>query len=371
MLRAMRGLRRLGATFGGIAVFCACGGAPATHAPRPQSAPAMSAGAATAAPARRPAALATFADLLQEAGARMAAGADAAAAPCLLAVRDSGYELPAELMPALSELARPADDLDAQLRVARGPVRALTAWGQAGAMEPDLAVAAFTALPPQSLRAGVVALALTDEGAYLRYGAGAASDADGPLPIAAVVPRLLARSEAAQAVLYVTAESATPLSQLAELLRLLPHGRAVALAQLMPLGTQLPPLAAAAPPARACPDGLPEPAKGRAEGELPTEAVVAALAPLRESASGCLVNAQGAARAGGRIAIALRVDEQGAIEDACLLEDGIADAALAACVLASARVLRLPAPQPPGFVDVHLPLALTPSNEPAPAPLCE
>ncbi len=371
MLRAMRGMRRTDLTLGAL-LFCACGGAPATQAPPAQSPASVSASpaATAAAPApERP--LATFGDLVDTASARVLAGADAATAPCLLAARGGGHVLSAELMPALSELAEPADDLDAQLRAARGPVRALTAWGQSGAIDPDLAIAAFTALPPQSLRAAVVAIVLTDEGAYLRFGAGGSSDADGPLPIASVVPRLLARPEAAQAVLFVTAESAIPLGDLAGLLRLLPHGRDVALAQLLPQGTRLPVLAGPTPPARACPDGLPEPAPGRAEGQLATETVGAALAPLRDSASACLVNAQGAARAGGRLAIALRIDERGGVEDACLLEDGIADSGLATCVLGSARALRLPAPQPPGFVDVHLPLALTPSNEPAPAPLCE
>src|ERR1700741_1870597 len=106
MLRAMSALRT-GVILG---LLSACGGAPATQAPPGQSPPATRTAAATERPPAREAPLTTFGDLVHAAGARMMAGADAASAPCLLAARDRGFALTAELMPALSELAKPADD---------------------------------------------------------------------------------------------------------------------------------------------------------------------------------------------------------------------------------------------------------------------
>jgi len=314
----------------------------------------------------------SFGDLVQAAGARLSAGALDARGECLLRVAGAGHALDAELMPALHELPESVADLDAALQRARGPVRVLTAWGQVGAIEPDLALASFTALSPEALRAPVVALLIGDAGAYLRYGDGAASEADGPIAIDAVVPRLLAQPRAQGAVLYVAAEDGTPLVALAELLRALPSGRSIALAQVLPPGTRVPPIAAQAPPdQQLCLDGLPEPAAGSNEGELDPAVALEALAPLRDGARACLQDATGAARAGGRIVLALRVGANGAVEHACLLQDGIGDAALGACVLQSARSVRMPAPSPSGFVDLHLPLALTPEALPERRALCE
>lgn len=352
-----------------LSLACACAGSSAAKPDMPPPAQVVLAPAPAAAPGSRP--LATFDDLVREAAARAARNEQAATGPCLLAPQGSAFTLSAALLPALAEFAETPADLDPLLERNKGPLRALTAWGQAGAIQPELAFAAFTALSPQSLRAPVIGIALTDRGAYLRYGDRPASDADGPIANAAVIPRLLAHPESAQAVLYVTAEAELPLGQLAELLRLLPHGRPVAFAQLLPEGTLLPPLAEANAPARMCPDGLPDLPGGSVEGDLATEAVVAALAPLRESASACLANATGPARAGGRITLALRVAPDGSITETCLVQDGIADASLAECVLSSARTLRMPAPNPPGFVDVHVPLELAPVTEPVQQPLCE
>jgi hypothetical protein len=314
---------------------------------------------------------ASFGDLVRAAEARLTAGALDARGECLLRAQAQGYALDAELMPALHRFAEPLADLDAPLQRARGPLRVLTAWGQVGAIEPEIGLASFTALPPQSLRAPAVALLIGDAGVYVRYGDGPASDADGPLAIADAVPHLLAQPRATAAVLYVAAEEATPLARLAELLRALPHGRSVALAQLLPPGTRLPALSAGAPPQRACPDGLPEPAAGSAEGALEPAAIVQALAPLREGARGCLHDATGSARAGGRLVLALRIGPDGSVQHACLLEDGIGDAAIAACVLQSARSARMPQPNPTGFVDVHVPLSLAPEAAPVVRPYCE
>lgn len=312
---------------------------------------------------------ADFGDLVRTAAARMGAGDAGARAECLLRVGPRGYALDAELMPALHELPEPLAELDAGLLRARGPIRVLTAWGQLGAIHPALGLAAFTALPPQVLRASAVAVIATERGVYLRYSDAHATDADGPLELAAVVPRLLG-AHAGQPVLFVSAEAGVPVAQLAALLRALPHGRSVALAQVLPPGTRLPQVSA--PQAvQTCPDGLPEPAADSAEGALDPQQIVDSLGPLRAGASACLASATAEARAGGRLVLALRIGADGAVQDACLLQDGIADAALAACVLQSARALRLPPPDPPGFVDVHVPLALTPQSPARPQALCE
>lgn len=356
----------------------ACAGT-TTREPQRPTAP-RSAPASTAAPTPAPAQStapplapgASFGDLVRAAAARVSSGALGARGDCLLREGRDGYALQAELMPALRELPEPLADIDAALQGARGPVRVLTAWGQVGAIEPDAGLASFTALPPQSLRAPAVALLLGDAGVYLRYGDGPAGDTDGPLAIDAVVPRLLAQPRAQGAVLYVAAEDGTPLAQLAELLRALPHGRPIALAQVLPPGTRLPQLAAPTPPAQQlCPDGLPEPEPASREGDLDPAAAMQALAPLRDGARACLQDAIGSARAGGRLTLALRVGETGAVQHACLVQDGIGDAALAACVLQSARSTRMPPPVPAGFVDLHVPLSLTPEAPAEPRALCE
>jgi hypothetical protein len=143
---------------------------------------------------------------------------------------------------------------------------------------------------------------------------------------------------------------------------------------VLPAGTRLPAIGAThqAPSLQLlCNEGLPEPAAGRGEGELAAAAIVQALTPVREAARACLQDATGPARAGGRVTLALRIGETGVVEHACLLQDGIGDATLGACVLQSARSARMPAPAPPGFVDVHVPLALTPESLPQPRALCE
>jgi hypothetical protein len=233
-----------------------------------------------------------------------------------------------------------------------------------------LVLASFTALGPQSVRTLGVALLATDEGVYLRYSDAPASAADGPLPTQSAIAGLLAAPHNGAAVLYVTAEAAIPLAQLVELLRLLPAERPVALALALPAGTQVP-VTSPQQTAQVCADGLPPLAEGSAEGELDSREIVAALGPLKQAAQDCLQNAQGRARAGGRLVLALRIDKSGAVQESCAQEDAIGDAALAACVLASSRDLRFPAPRPPGPVDVLLPLSLVPTGSAQERALCE
>jgi hypothetical protein len=144
----------------------------------------------------------------------------------------------------------------------------------------------------------------------------------------------------------------------------------VAFALALPSSTHVPAQNAQLSPQR-CPDGLPEPVEGSAEGELEASAIVHALAPLRVQAQACLEQARGAARAGGRLTLALRIAADGRLQESCVEDDATGDAQLELCILASARALQFPLPKPAGFVDVRLPLSLTPGSVAPQRALCE
>lgn len=314
---------------------------------------------------------ATFADLVRAARLAIQAGDADSAAGCLLTRREREYELSADLMPALDALPDPPVELDARLRRQTAAARILSAWGQVGSLAPGVVLAAFTSFGPENLQALGLVLLLTDEGVYLRYTDAAAGAQDGPLPVETAIARLLAAPHNAHAALYVTAEAAVPIAQLAELLRSLPQDRSVALVLALPPDTRVPiPIVEARGP-QTCPAGLPEPAEASVEGELASQAILPALEPLRKQAQACLEQARGAARAGGRFVLALRIAQEGRVQDSCVQEDATEDALLELCILASARALRFPRPDPAGFVDLRLPLSLAPASAPAQRPLCE
>jgi hypothetical protein len=373
MLRRMRWVRRSAIGFGVCLGLCACASAPApaTSATDARNAAPSPVAVPSAAISRELGNDATFGDLLRTARVLIRSRQAASSDGCVLRREATGYALSADLMPALDELPDTPAELDSQLQRATGPTRVLTPFGPVGQAEPALVLGAFSAVVPDAARLPAVALVLTDEGVYLRYGNTHAGAADGPLPIEAAVARLLAEPGNAQAILYVSAEAAVRVADLAQLLRLLPADHAVALAIALPQGTTLPVARAIAPAVQTCPEGLPEVPADSAEGDLDAQAVVAALPPLRAAAQDCLDSAFGAARAGGRIALALRVAPDGSVADACVMKDAIGDAALAACVLSSALGLHFPRPAPPGVVDVHLPLVLTPAGPVAQRALCE
>jgi hypothetical protein len=316
---------------------------------------------------------ATFGDLVAAARVLIRGGQADSTAACLLASDAGGFVLGADLMPALATLPDAPVELDAQLQNTRGPARVLTAWGPAGRGEPQLALTAFTSLPAESVRASVVALVLTDQGVYVRFGANAVGGDGHAQTIEAAVARVLAAPGNSDGVLYVSAEATTPLSALAQLLRTLPVTQRVALSIVLPPGTSLPAAApaAAASAADHCSEGLPDLGADEAEGELDSAAIAGALGPLQSAARECIDSAAGPARAGGRFAIALRIGRDGGVTHACLQQDTAGDATLAACVLAGARQLRFPAPQPAGSVDVLVPLSLTPRPIPLQRALCE
>jgi hypothetical protein len=67
----------------------------------------------------------------------------------------------------------------------------------------------------------------------------------------------------------------------------------------------------------------------------------------------------------------VRIGGDGAVTDGCFPSDDIGDPAFRACVLEAARATRFPVPDPPGHVDVVVPLAFAPSDSMRQAALCE
>jgi hypothetical protein len=331
--------------------------------------PPIAAVSVSAAPRELPAD-ATFADLVRAARLAIQAGRADSGTGCLLTRRGRDLELSADLMPALDELPDPARDLDTQLQRQLEPIRVLSAWGQIGRLQPGLVLAAFTTFGAENLQAVGLALLLTDQGVYLRYSDASADARDGPLALESAIARLLAAPHNAEAALYLSAEADLPLAKLIELLRLLPGQRSVTFALALPSGTHVPTQTVQLTPQR-CPDGLPEPIEGSDEGELAASAIVPALAPLRVQAQACLEQARGAARAGGRLTLAMRIAADGRVQESCVQEDASGDAQLELCILTSARALQFPVPAPAGFVDVRLPLSLTPASVASQRALCE
>jgi hypothetical protein len=365
-----------------VAWFTVALGACAAQSPRspqpttPAHPPSERATLLTTSESRRLDAHRDFGDLVRLARALLSAGHGDSQDVCLLTAAANGYALSGDLMPALTELPDAPADLDARLKRGASSIGVLSAWGAMPSerlpAEPALILAGFTAVPVTSLRASLAAIILTDEGAYVRTGAQQYAEQDGPLAPDAAVQRWIQQPHAPSTTLYVSAEYAVPMSALVALLRKLPAETGVALAIVLPEGTRLPPSPTPqqSPPAL-CPDGLPEPAAALPEGALDTSVLIDALAPLREQAARCLDGVHGAARAGGRLTLALRIAADGTVQDTCLLTDAIGDAALAGCVLDSARLLHLPVPNPAGFVDVHLPLLLEPTSAPTLRSICD
>lgn len=344
---------------------CACGAtrvkAPTATPPvASQAAPATAASpnAASTQPTRDLDANATFSDLVVAVRALSERGAAASDAGCLMARRGSAFRIDADLLPAVVPLPDAPTDLVTAL--ARGTARArlLTHWGEIGDGTYDLVLASFTTTATTAARAPAVVVVVTHAGVLLRYSDRDASPGDGPLAPDAAAARVLALAGHA---LYVTAEHDTPLSELHALLARLPGEGPVALAVALPPETRLPRAAAPADASsHACPEGLSEPGADATEGDLATADIVAALAPLRDAATRCLQSARGAAIAGGKLTLALRIAPDGRVHDACAVDDAIGDPALLECVLESVRGLHFPVPSPAGFVDVQLPLDLTP-----------
>jgi hypothetical protein len=159
----------------------------------------------------------------------------------------------------------------------------------------------------------------------------------------------------------VTAEASVSLSALRDLLETLPREASpkVALAVVLAEDVRLPAPAPHTDDGRGlCPDGLPR-LRGNV-GELETADIVSALGPLRDGATQCMATATGPGAAGTRIGLAMRIGPDGRLAEACMTADSAADPVLRDCLLDAARATTFPAPDPPGSVDVILPMELVP-----------
>lgn len=312
---------------------------------------------------------ATFAELLDAARTLDDRRDQESEAGCLLR---RAWRLEADLAVAVRPLPAAPDDLDDVLAAEPGPINVLSRWGAYGPGDPQQPSfsAVTTTLPPR--REPAIVWAITERGAYVRSSAEPARELD-PVPLA----RLASTLPSADAVgaLFVTAEAGTPISRVAEALATLPAELAGRVALAVPLapGTRLP-----APPTIAegdasaglCTEGLPELPDSAPAGDLRADAIVQSLGPLRQAAGTCVSSTQGPGAAGGRVTLAMRIGPDGRVHEACAVRDETQDPALRECLVRAARAVAFPSPDPPGFVDVQLPLVLAPLESQRQAPLC-
>lgn len=353
----------------------ACGHAPARPAQAPDDgsdarASAASSGNEASVPSADPRNLPvhpTFADLVDAARALDAPSAPQGSSCLLRGEPPSRFE--GDVLAGVRPLPSPPDALSARLEGNAEPVTVLSAWGTtAGASE--LAVAAFTTTSAPSARARALVAFVTAGGVYLRGDDPALRARPGAMSVGAFGALLAEAATAADAALYVTAEAAVSLAELRSVLLAVPQRYEVALAVALPKGTRLP---APEAPSREhlCPEGLPAPDAHEPEGDIDVAALRDALAPLHEAALSCALASGSRALAGGRLTLALRIDDGGHARELCFESDELGDALLRRCVLESARSLALPAPSPKGFVDVSLPLSVSLSGPSPQRPLCD
>jgi hypothetical protein len=308
----------------------------------------------------------TFGDLVRV--ARSLANSDLASsnAGCLLGREGDDFTLAADLMPSLERMPDPPTDLGARFEQAAGPLAVLTAWGIAGTPSATTILAAFTATAPTALQAPPVLLVLDGERAFVRAAAGGSSLDAAELTIPAAIAR--AKQLAGSATLYVTATASFALEDLSSVLTQLDSApqTSVALAVLLPTDTALP---AGGPQVSAelCPTGLPEVDESTPLGDLSREAIVPALAELKDDIAPCLTTLR---IASARVVLALRVGPSGGVQSACFMDAGALDPRTASCVLLVAGALQTAVPNPLGVVDLHLPVTLETEPLPTQRALC-
>jgi hypothetical protein len=296
---------------------------------------------------------------------------------CLLrrpALLQEPWNLDADLAVAVRPLPSTPDDLDKRLEGHPGKVHVMTLWGRVGDDTNAIVLVAFTTTSPQSARLPAVALFLTDRGITVRQSDEASEPNAAPLQLADVGPFLANLASKKEFALYVTANANISLRALYDLLSVLPYPqREVALTVALAPETRLPkPFIPSAKEADIwCPQGLPEPPEEAPQGDIPQIEIMTAMGSMRDKARQCLSVAEGSGAAGGRVVIAMRVDENGNVSKQCLVEDAIQDLALGKCLLSTVGELRFPPPSPKGFVDIHLPLKLSPEGISGQSPICK
>ncbi len=288
---------------------------------------------------------------------------------CLLGRDGTGWRVAADLAVAVRPLRNTTEDLDVRLASA-GPVVVLSRWGAYGeAREGGLVFNAITTTLPPRREPGVVWV-VTDAGIYVRStvasietGAGTAAAARAALP-------------PDPGALFVAAEGSTPLARLREVLAEVPASLSGRVALAVPLadGVRLPTLTdvdAGDDADASCPSGLPPLADDAPLGTLRPDRIVASLGPLRQGAAICVGATSGPGASGGRVQLALRLGPDGRVSEACVVEDATDDPALRTCLVRIARGIAFMAPDPPGFLDVQIPLVLSPLESQRQRPLCD
>jgi len=275
-------------------------------------------------------------------------------AACLLR-EENGLRLEADLTPAARPLPTPPERTTVDRTTHAAGVSVMTTWGNVTSDADDTVLLAFTTISPRAATAPVVAMFVTPHGVIVRAPAPSEDSAVGPLSpdeAGALLAQL-----AGPATVYVTADRDVEARSVFQLLKLVPNRFEAALAVALPTGTRLP------SPTQdtqegICTDGLPLAAAQATPGELSPSAAQLAVAPLRESALGCAVQAGGRAFLGGRLALMLRVGKDGRVHEACFSRDEIHEPLLRRCVISTVKELTFPEPTPGDFADLQVPLQL-------------
>lgn len=295
---------------------------------------------------------------------------------CVLqAPKDSDtWHLSADLAVAVHPLPQVPSDLDDQLNN-REASSVLTRWGHVGAGARGLMLAALTASPP-SARQQVLILVITDRGVY-----GRSSNVAVPLgwngalaPKDAITLLQKKRTQLASAVdgIYLTAERDIPLQHLKVVLGdLSPLQIPVALATSLAKGTRQPPTQRQASSELLCPNGLTPLPKGTAFGTLEPAQLQDVTMRLKQRAAVCMEHASGTSAEGELLKIVSRLNPQGNVVQTCFVADELSDVGLRRCVEKVLLDLSFPAPNPPGYVDIRIPLRFVYLPATAQKPLCQ
>jgi hypothetical protein len=310
----------------------------------------------------------TFADLIAAIRRLDDRGEGASEERCVLrgGVRvGDGIRLEAELAVPVRPVPDATPALVPRLR-SRGPVSALAVWGQRGSGA--LVLAVLTGTTP--IRGREAALFVSEDGARARF-------VDSEISIALAgphTPEALSAwlgdedGDAGIGRVLVTADAGVSLAALRRYLAAIPPRLEVALAVPLADDVRLPP--APAPPSDTLGLCASEPEWEPSQGEVDVPSLRTAIGERRDDLAACLTQAAPERAHGGRIGLRFRVEESGAVEDACAIADGIGDPRVRACVLDVFRRLRV-APPTGGRALVEVPIVLVPNAGDRTRALCD
>lgn len=294
---------------------------------------------------------------------------------CLLSMSKGSdqWHLSADLAVAVRPLPEAPIDLDAQLSN-RQAASVLTRWGHLGAGAKGPLLAALTTSPP-SAREQALIIFVTDQGIYGRSSNVAVpigwDGALNPEQLGALLRKEREKLSSSVDGIYITAERDITLEQVKRLLvDLTPLQVPVALAAALAKDTRQPPKKEASSELL-CPRGLPPLDPGTAYGTLEARQLQEARKTLQERAETCMEHASGTSAEGNTLNLTLRLDKSGRLIQACFVNDEIGDVGLRQCVNQALKEVRFPAPEPPGIVDINIPLRFVYLPAFAQQPICQ